>query len=987
MKIYFNTLFLFLFIQTISAQNIEEQILISNRQRLTEKDSITYYWLKQQMARYVNPQPDSALYFIQKLKDFSIAKKYSIGLADSDYLMANYFRRMQRYDSAVVYFEKLLEKSKKINYRKGIAISYNGICHVKYVQGKTDQAINACLKCVDIAKDIQDPSTLADTYIAIGNAYVRKNILKKALKFYIRADSLHTVKPLRPIIIAAAYQSIGDVYLQLKEYDKSEEYFIKANNQFRKLPQGAIFFLNTTNWHLGEVYFHKNQLKKADSLLQKAYVFFNTIKDNSTLAQISTYIGQIKARQNQLQEAEKYLLQGYSLLKKNKDLYAASQASIELGNLYLKWNRPNKAILYFKKALQLNKTEKNTLIQQKSYNNLSKVYAKVHDYKNAHIYLKKATKLKDSLNQVQNAAKIRELEAIYQAEKKEKEIALLTSKNKIIAQQKRNQNNIYLTVIGFITLLAIFLFVLLKNRQKTTKKLQELDKAKSNFFANISHEFRTPLTLILSPVNAQLKKNNLTREDHNLFQIIKQNAERLLDLINQVLDISKLDAGKKQIKVSLVKLQDFISYIVYNFDSLAESNKITFLAEINCIDKQGWIDKDVLQKIVNNLLSNSFKYTDTNEGKIIVKVLCDNYFLTIEIKNTGRELSQHDLNKIFERFYQKDYHSEGVGLGLSIVKKMVELHKGSINVQSKDGWTFFTVKIPISKNNYKTDEIIIDKELEIKKKHSAVTAGIPVLTKECPIDKLDEPILLIVEDNKDVQNYVKNIFSDCFKVITADDGTEGIQKIQNYIPDIIICDVMIPGIDGIALCNGLKSCLKTNHIPIIMLTAKVGDENKIKGLSVGADDYIEKPFNEDLLKLKVKNLIQSRKIIRDKIINDLSYVINIPDNIPDNDQAFLKHLKQVVEAHITNPEFTADKFSKLMNMSRMQLHRKLKALTGFSTSKFILSQRLKIAAKMLVNKEVNISEIAYQVGFSDPSYFNRCFKKQFGKTPSEFKKK
>ncbi len=968
-----------------SLKNIDKDIHAQFRKKLNAKDSITYNRLKVLIARYVNPKPDSALYYIKKIKQFSLERNYGIGLADADYLMGSYYRRMQQNDSALVYFNKSLELAKKIGYKKGISVCNNGICHIKYLMGKNKEAIYACLKCAEIARSLNDYPTLADTYIAVGNTYAREHKLDQSLKYYLKVDSLHSVHPLRPIIIAAAYQSIGDVYKSLKEYDKSEEYFLKANTEFKKLKQGAEFFLNTTNWHLGEVYLQKKQYKKADSLLQQSYVFFNTIKDYLTLAHISIDLGQINMKNNNPEEAEKYFLQSYKLVKDMGNTYEVSVSAIELGNLYLKQKQYDKAITYYQTAVQIQKNENNSQVIQESYANLSKAYAGKKDFKNAYLYLYKASQLKDSINQTQNAAKIRELEAIYQTEKKEKEIALLSSKNKIIEQQKRMQRNLFLGIMSFVSLLALFLFSLYKNRQKVVRKLKELDQAKSDFFANISHEFRTPLTLILSPVKQRLKQNRLTKEDSNLLQIIQQNAERLLDLVNQVLDLTKLQAGKRKLNVSQVDPQNFLGLIAHNFESLAQQKNISYTIDNQCKEEFIWIDKDVIQKITNNLLSNSFKYTEKG-GQIRFFSDCKDGKLIIKIQDTGKKLTQEDLNRIYERFYQKNKHSEGIGLGLSIVKQLVQLHKGRIKAESgEDGWTVFQVVIPIEKSVYKLDEITKQSEPEKNYSPQYIAPENTHQPEHCPIERTDDPILLIIEDNSDVRKYIANIFKDCFKVITAKDGEDGMEKAFANIPDIIISDVMMPGKDGVEVLTALKSCERTNHIPVILLTAKAGEENKIKGLFAGADDYIEKPFNEEILKLKVNNLINYRKKIKEKILDEYLLIGKIPKDIPDKDQRFFEHLTQVLDKKITNPDFSADDFAKAMGMSRMQLHRKLTALTGQSTSQFIKIQRLNQAAVLLKNSNINISEIAYQVGFNSPGYFNQCFKKQFGCTPKEFK--
>ncbi len=980
-------LFISLCIQPTRGQGTEEQILKLNRQKLSQQDSATYSFLKQQMARYINPKPDSSLHFINELRKFTQKKKYAIGLVETDYLMANYFKRIQQYDSVVVYFEKSLQKSKKINYQKGIAVSYNGICRVKYLQGKNDEAITACLKCADIAKNLPDPSTLADTYIAIGNTYVRKNVLNKALQYYLKVDSLHTVKPLRPIIIAAAYQSIGNVYLQLKEYDKSEEYFLKANTQFKKISQGATFFLNTTNWHLGEVYFYKKQLKKSDSLLQKSYVFFNDIKDNLTLAQISIYLGRIKIEQNQLKEAEKYLLQGYIMLKNKKNLYEASQAAIELGKLYLKQNQINKAILYLKKALQTDTIENNSLILQKSYNSLSKAYAKINDYKNAYRYLKMTSQLKDSLNEIQNAAKIRELETIYQTEKKEKEIVLLTSKNKIIEQEKVNQRNIYLATIGFITLLTVFLFILYKNRQKTAKKLEELDKAKSDFFSGISHEFRTPLTLLLGPLQKKINNTNLTPQEREEFEMMYRNSNRLLSLVNQLLDISKIEAGGYKLQVKKDNAFTFINTLIEGFSYLAKQKDIRFNVNIKYSDKPVFFDKDVLEKIVTNLLSNAVKYTP-KKGTISCTVFQKDNFLYFEIKNSGNAFNKETLSKIFEKFYQIDPSKEGVGIGLALVKQLVTLHKGTVTAENLPGGTIvFKVILPVNKESFSKQEIVSTKtDTELDKTlfvHSNKDSEEDLSIIETEIENTSKPILLLVDDNADVRTYLSNLFSEFYSIITAKDGKKGIQKAFKHIPDIIICDVMMPVLNGIELCKTLKNDERTSHIPIILLTAKAGEENTIEGITTGADDYITKPFREKILKAKVENLLNNRKKLQSRYRQDI--ILKPKDiAITSVDEDFLNRVQKVLEEKLIEPTFNVNEFSEAIGMSRMQLHRKLKALTGLTASEFIKSQRLKLAANLLKQSDINISEVGYSVGFNNHAYFSKCFKEAYKVTPSEY---
>ena len=612
---------------------------------------------------------------------------------------------------------------------------------------------------------------------------------------------------------------------------------------------------------------------------------------------------------------------------------------------------------------------------------LSDVYEKSGQYKKALYYNKKAYSLRQELYKKQNKELSRRLETRYQAKVQRERLNYELQQNRLLRQQK------YFFVIVIVLLILLFslMYYQYRNRQKIIDKLKELDKAKSDFFANISHEFRTPLTLILAPVKQRLNKSDLQKEEKNLLQIIRVNAERLLDLINQVLDLSKLESGKRKLKVTGVNPGEFLSFTAHNFESLADQKNITFTIDNRCNVKNIWIDRDVVQKITDNLLSNSFKYTNQG-GQVVFKSYCNKDYLHIIIKNTGKSLTNEELHKIFERFYQKDIHSEGIGLGLSIVKQLVEFHKGHIKVRSgKDGWTVFKVVIPITKKTYKPEEIVTDYPKQEKTSINAIEQKQEIIVSEnCPIQKSDNPLLLVIEDNDAVRQYISSVFDDCFKVITAKDGNEGIAKAFEFIPDIIISDVMMPDLDGFEVTKRLKSDEKTNHIPVILLTAKAGEENKIEGLTAGADDYIEKPFNEQILRLKVDNLLATRQKIKEKILQN-TFTSKIPDNIPGKDVKFFEHLKQVIEKHLKDPEFTADRFAQQMGMSRMQLHRKLKALTGKSTSQFIRIQRLNYAARLLRETEANVSEVAYQAGFNDPGYFNKCFKKQFGKTPLEFK--
>jgi CheY-like chemotaxis protein len=394
-----------------------------------------------------------------------------------------------------------------------------------------------------------------------------------------------------------------------------------------------------------------------------------------------------------------------------------------------------------------------------------------------------------------------------------------------------------------------------------------------------------------------------------------------------------------------------------------------------------WFDKDALEKIVVNLLSNAIKY-NPKKGSVELKLLRNNEQLTIEVKNTGKGLSQEQLIKIFERFYQVDEHQEGTGIGLALVNELVTLHKGGITASSEtNGWTSFTVTLPIDKRFFKDSEIFSSvKSSDVQ--DALPAANIPDLDAEDILNN-EMPVLLVVDDNKDVRSLLKSTFKSTYSVVSAKNGEEGIQKALEHIPDLIVSDIMMPGTDGLELCGKLKSDVLTSHIPIILLTARAGEEDQYKGLSLGADAYVTKPFRVKLLRTRVDSLIESRKVLRKRYGQE---VILKPKDIAitNLDEQFLEKIQNVLDEKLTGSNFSAQEFSVAMGMSRMQLHRKLKALTGLTTSEFVRSQRLRLAASLLEKSDANVSQIGYRVGFNDPSYFTRCFKEAYGCSPTEF---
>ena len=538
-------------------------------------------------------------------------------------------------------------------------------------------------------------------------------------------------------------------------------------------------------------------------------------------------------------------------------------------------------------------------------------------------------------------------------------------------------------IIFCISLSFIILFLVTQYFQskRIAKKMIQLDKIKSSFFTNISHEFRTPLTLISSSIQSLTNDDNISNDQKNHFNNIERNSDRLLTLVNQLLNLSEIEVGALKIKVENKDISTFIHPLSEAFVFPAKQKDINYKNSINLDQKRVWFDTDALEKIIVNLLSNAIKYTP-NQGTVVFKCNSKNDKLYIEVKNTGKGLTDFELNNVFERFYRTSEDEHGSGIGLALTKELVTLHKGSIDVKSKvNEWTIFSVTLPTNKESFKKFEIKTNPFNDNK---------VPTLFEETSnsrekdqiIDD-DLPVLLIVEDNSDVQQLLNDLFEDNYTIYRANNGQEGLELALEQIPDLIISDIMMPIKDGICLTQDIKSNEITSHIPIILLTAKASDEDELVGIDSGADDYITKPFNVKILKSKIEKLINIRKQLQTRYSKEL---VLTPKNICVTaiDEQFMDKIQHIFDESLVKPSFSVIEFSKAIGMSRMQLHRKLKALTGLSSSEFIRSQRLKLAAQLLQESDANVSQIGYEVGFNNHSYFTKCFKEMYGVTPSEY---
>lgn len=520
------------------------------------------------------------------------------------------------------------------------------------------------------------------------------------------------------------------------------------------------------------------------------------------------------------------------------------------------------------------------------------------------------------------------------------------------------------------------------------QRMKDLDEVKTRFFANISHEFRTPLSLIEGPLQQAKKQadadsnSNITLSE-KAFNVVKKNTNRLQLLVNQLLDLSKIESGDLHLNLSKGGLIQFLRSHVFSFESMAERQNISLNTHFSDELNTAYYDKDKLEKIVNNLLSNAFKYTPQG-GAVNVNASHTQQNLLLEISDTGNGMHKKEINRIFDRFYRVEgTEAKGSGIGLALTKELVSLHNGQISVHSeKNRGTTFKVRLPITLEGL-PKSIRLDKEENIDTRpEEVINPSVSKKNGEAIPLKPNEEVVLLVEDNQDLQHFIAEILAPHYKVLTANDGLQGERMAFEHIPDLVISDVMMPKKDGYELCSALKHNVKTSHVPIIMLTAKAGQNSKMAGLTQGADAYLIKPFDADELLLRAKNLIKARKKIWEHFKSlDICAVSNL--ELSSVDDTFLQKVVKIINENLDNDLLSVEDIAAQVGFSRAQLHRKLKALTNKSAGQLVNEIRLNNAKTMLTQKVGSVSEVAYSVGYSNMSYFTKSFKEKFGVLPSK----
>lgn len=907
---------------------------------------------------------DSAIYYTELAIERATALDYQAGLLQSHYFLGREYDDYSHLDKAMTAYiqaEQLAFNLQdtlmriKIAYAKGYSL---------HQMGKSTEGQQSYLQALDLANLIDDQTYKVDIYYGLGELYRIRHDVPEAIKYYSLSE--------------AVSQEVNNQFHLCKiKYAKANVYKI-ANDTV--LVRKGINLLDTL--------INSGCLSEKDNLRQ--------------LSLVHTTKGGMHAHLNEYDKASHHLdiSVKYKTILNNPNSLAYSYT--EYATMYYRLGKFEKAAHYAELAYQ-NHDRQDIALRTDVLDNLALCLKDAKDYEKAFFYMHKAYNIRDSLMNHEKTETLAEMEAKYKSKEQEQqlaqqELALLAQKNQM------NQMLLWgLLLLSIIGLLSLRYYYQLRDRNLEVRKSKELEQLKGRFLANISHEFRTPISLIIGP----LKQWLATAESSTLYadhleipkqdiQLMTRNADRLQQLISQLLSLSKLEVNQGQLILQEINLTDHVKGIVKNFSALSNQRQIdlTFTAPEQVI--WGSFDQEKISIILNNLLSNAFKFT-AQKGKIEVALETKNKAVQIMVSDNGEGISSKHLPHIFNRFYQADDSTtrmhEGSGIGLALTKELVNIHGGQIEAFSELGeGTSFILSFPTQdamprESLEKTEILNFRKTVSIEvANHTALLAKAPIMTSNSDSDRIT---VLIVEDNSDMRQFVKQCLEkQAYQIFEAEDGKMGWQLAKEYLPDLIISDIMMPGLgkDGLTFCKTVKENPLTSHIPIILLTAKANEEDIVIGFDFQADAYIPKPFDPQVLIARVQNLIKQRKHLKIRFAESIK--VNLDEiAVASSDQLFIQQITQEIEKQLDNENFGVRELGQVVNMDRTQLFRKLKALIGMSPSQMIKDMRMQRAKYLLENNVANVSQISQMVGYRNPEYFSQSFKKEFGMTPSELMKK
>ncbi len=833
-------------------------------------------------------------------------------------------------------------------------------------QGESDLATEQFELCQKYAIERMDTFVVAATYDALASVMSQIGDREGAIAYYLK--SIRVLEKLgKNSGLAQAYINMGVAYFELDDLEKAME-SRKNGTTYAELT-GNPYLINKARLAVAGSYNSFDQPDSALHLLLPTVIYFESENNLRFLNGTYNELGITYSNLGKPDSAIMYYEKSIALLKGHGYSFALPGTLVNYGHVLNKTGKYSEAVQACQEALPIVRTLSYPSLESEICGCLYANFKAVNQTDSALHYYELQLMLEDSINNVEIQKSILE-EEMESSFSQEKEV-IIADANAVIAEEKSLR---MVWVIGAFILLAalVILYLAFRQKQKSNAIIQREKHYLDNLLHNLVHEFRTPLTLIKGPTEELLKKDS----ENKLLKLVDKNSDQMLSLVNQVLDFAKIKAGRLEVKNEITNLHLFTNDTIALFEPIAREKKVTLSNDVQNKKSSIKVDGDKLFKIISNLLTNAIKYS--NDGaKVVLKTNVINGFLIVEVSDTGIGISTVDQEKVFDKFYQVDAtitrKGEGTGLGLAFVKELVQLMNGEISLTSKLGQgTNVQVKLPVK---------MVEDYTESTSTLGVVQEEIQTLKRTDTIDTTtNKSKILVVEDNSDLQDFLNQILTaEGYEVHSAMNGLLGVEKALEIIPDLVISDVMMPEMDGYQVVQQLKNNFATEHIPIVILTAKSSFDSMIEGLGSGADDYLSKPFKSQELILRVTNQIKRQQILQQK------YLQPGDTEVPVVKHALIEKIEEITKADLTT-QLTVEELAEKCALSRSQLHRKVKFVTGLSTTGLLTKIRLDLALDDLRKTDLTVSEIAYNYGYNDPAHFTKLFKKEFSKTPSEARK-
>ena len=846
-------------------------------------------------------------------------------------------------------------------------------------------------KALLLAKELKDTANIIRILNQLGTDFRRLGVLDEAAVRHYEALSCCEKYSDKSSDVAKKYKvvslnGIGNIQLTLQNNDAAEKAFREALAGEKSLGS-----------HLGQAINYANigYVKEANGELDSAWIYYEYSMEQNRLAKSKlgislcyNHFGRLSELGGDYAKALESYKNSYDLMLDDKDKWHWLESCLSIAKVYLATGRTANARSYLNEGLETAKNINSWEHLKEAYLLKSVYEEKSGNYEASLQNYKMHSAYTDSIAKEKNINHLNNLRVNYITEKGNREKASI-SHAYASEQQKKRIILYFLLVVILVSAAAISsLIYALKVKAKMQEIIKETSLARQEFFTNVTHEFRTPLTVILGCAE-ELKSKSVDEEHAAEVDAISRQGKRLLTLVNQLLDIAKVRSAIGKADWKTGNMTAFIQMVVENVRPQAVRNLIEI--EYHSDEKEVEMDfvPDFMCKIMTNLLSNALKFTPKG-GRIIIRSAVEKKTLTISVGDTGCGIKPEDLPHVFEPFYQAKSHSKaGTGIGLALTKQMTEAMGGRIDVVSKpDEGTTFLLSIPTNHGENRYEKWIPDAGVKPVCSDKPVCDDAEEIVNLDDVISKDADIALVVEDNADIARYIGNIISDNFSVVYARNGREGLLKAEEYVPDVIITDIMMPEYDGLEMTRDIRQSELLNHIPIIIVTAKGDDANKLHGLESGADAYLIKPFSPDELKLRIHKLIENRNMLRQKysqILIDSEEISNEPD-APELEKRFLVKLNSFITSNISLANMNSETLAEGMCLSKSQINRKVKSLTGMNTATYIKQSRLAYSQVLLRDPEKTIGDIVLLCGFDSASYFTKLFKEKFGITPSQYRK-